>query len=158
MSAETLPLSPPAPAPALGLPATATPRRLAVAAASGTGLGVALSMLGFGDYGEVHRMFTFADLRLSLAFLGAVALLAVGLRLGARGRPLPRKPLHPGSVPGGMLFGAGWALSGACPAIPLVQLGEGQVTAAVTLLGIVFGVSAWALLNRRLQWDTGSCA
>ncbi len=57
-----------------------------------------------------------------------------------------------------MLFGAGWALSGACPSIALVQLGEGQLAAAFTLAGIFTGNWLYAVARERyLHWDTGSC-
>ena len=41
-------------------------------------MGMSLALIGFADFGEVHRMFTFADLRLLLAFAGAVAIIMAG--------------------------------------------------------------------------------
>jgi uncharacterized membrane protein YedE/YeeE len=127
-------------------------------ACTGTCLGFSLSRAGFTDYAEVRAMFTFGDLRLFLAFIGGVVLTAVSLRLVARGRPLPSRSIHRGTVLGGVLFGLGWAISGGCPAIPFVQLGEGQGAALITLIGVVMGIFAWRRLNRRLGWQTGSCS
>ena len=60
---------------------------------------------------------------------------------------------------GGMLFGLGWALAGACPSIPLVQLVEGKVLALFTLAGIVAGVLVFRFVQRRYpRWDVGSCS
>jgi uncharacterized membrane protein YedE/YeeE len=60
---------------------------------------------------------------------------------------------------GGALFGVGWALSGACPSIALVQLGEGQLGALVTLAGIFLGNLAYsAIHDRYFRWSTQSCA
>jgi uncharacterized membrane protein YedE/YeeE len=68
------------------------------------------------------------------------------------------RPIHRGTLLGGVLFGAGWALSGACPSIALVQLGEGQLAAAFTLAGIFTGNGLYAVARERyLHWDTGSC-
>ena len=128
----------------------------------GLGLGFALSRIGFASWDEVHRMFTFSDLRLFLSFCTAVTLLGLGL-LALRATPLlavyfPPRSIHRGSLLGGLLFGAGWALSGACPAIALVQLGQGQLAALYTLAGILAGNWLYGVLQARfLRWDSGSC-
>jgi hypothetical protein len=124
----------------------------------GTALGFALSRVGFSDYGELHRMLTLADLRLLFSFVFAVALLFVGFTLLARRQSLAPRALHPGVVPGAALFGVGWAVGGACPTIALVQLGEGQLAAGLTLGGIVLGNWVYGRLHRRFfRWDPGSC-
>ena len=124
----------------------------------GLALGFSLSRLGFSDYGEVHRMFTFTDLRLFLTFVGAVVLTMMGLRFFASGNTFPKKTIHRGTVPGGLLFGLGWAITGACPAIPLVQLGEGRLPAALTMVGIFLGIVIHRRLNAAvLHWDSGVC-
>lgn len=121
-------------------------------------LGFALSRMGFTDWGQVHRMFTFTDPRLVLTFLGSVALAMVAFGAVARGRPAPRKPLHPGSLLGGALFGVGWALTGACPSVPLVQLGEGRLAALVPLAGIAAGMLGHRFVHGRwLRWPTDQC-
>lgn len=121
-------------------------------------LGICLSRMGFTDWGEVHRMFTLADPRLVYTFLGAVCLTMGAFAVLGRGRRLPDKPLHRGTIPGSALFGAGWALSGACPSVPLVQLGEGRLTALLTLLGLVAGILAHRVIRRRwLPWSPATC-
>lgn len=127
-------------------------------AGSGLFMGVALSQIGFTDYDEVHKMFTFADPRLLLTFAGAVALGAVGVAVFARGHVIERKKLRPGTIPGAMLFGIGWALTGSCPSIALVPLGQGYLPAGLTILGIVTGVTLYRAFHRRFfRWDTGAC-
>jgi len=123
----------------------------------GLALGFVLSEAGFSDYAELHRMFTFQDLRLLLTFAGAVAVAMVGFSLLCRGDVLPHRPIHRGTIPGGVLFGIGWALCGACPAIALVQLGEGRGPALASAAGIGGGIWAAQLLRRRWRWDAGSC-
>ena len=122
-------------------------------------LGFGLSEMGFSDFGEVQKMFRFADLRLFCTFVCAVALTMAGLALVARGRVLPAKALHRGSIIGGVLFGIGWALTGACPAVAMVQLGEGRLPALVTLGGILLGTWSYGKVHARyLRFDSGSCA
>ena len=124
----------------------------------GLSLGFALSRIGFASFGQVHRMFIFSDLRLLFTFAGAVALTMIGFRILARNQRIPTKPFHPGTIPGSILFGVGWALTGACPAVAIVQLGEGKLAAVFTLLGILFGVWVFRQANGRLfRWDRGAC-
>lgn len=128
----------------------------------GLGFGFALSRIGFSSWDEVHRMFTFADLRLLLTFVVGVVGLGVGWQLVQRtvSEPLkwPDRAIHPGTLTGGALFGAGWAITGACPSIALVQLGEGQLMAMWTLVGIFVGNYVYSLAHERyFRWDLGSC-
>jgi uncharacterized membrane protein YedE/YeeE len=130
--------------------------RIAAAGFFGVVMGFGLSRLGFSDYGEVHRMFTFQDFRLLLTFMGAVALILLGMRLvGGAGEG---RPPHKGTAVGGILFGVGWALTGACPSIAVVQLGEGKLPALLTLAGILAGTLLYPRVHRRFfRWDSGSC-
>jgi uncharacterized membrane protein YedE/YeeE len=141
--------------------------RLASLVALGVALGFVLSRLGFTDFGEVHRMFTLglerggprlADLRLMLAFCGAVALAGAWFFLLARRDGVPARRVHRGTIVGGVLFGAGWALAGGCPSIAIVQLGEGRALAALTASGILAGTWAGRRLAARLRWEPGGCA
>ncbi|MFF5364475.1 YeeE/YedE thiosulfate transporter family protein [Streptomyces scabiei] len=66
--------------------------------------------------------------------------------------------IHAGVVPGAVLFGIGWAISGGCPAIPVIQVAGGCLPAVITILGIVVGVGLcrWAGARRLLRVDRGS--
>ena len=69
------------------------------------------------------------------------------------------RPIHKGTLAGGLLFGVGWAVCGACPSIALVQLGDGQWLALWTLLGIVAGNALYAPIHARFfQFDSGTCS
>ena len=134
--------------------------RYALTALVGTWLGFVVSQIGFSDYDELHRMFVFADLRMFFAFGGALALAVAGFfALGAVNRkPVISRRVHRGSIPGGILFGLGWALAGACPAVPLIQLGEGKLPALASVAGIVIGMLVFRWFNRRFfKYDPGSC-
>lgn len=126
-------------------------------AALGLALGFAISASGLSDWGELHRMFTFQDPRLLLSFGGAVALSVGGFLLLARRDQLPPKHVVAGTVPGALLFGAGWAIAGACPGAALVQIGEGKWAALVTLGGILAGAWLHDRLRKRFGWARHSC-
>jgi hypothetical protein len=123
---------------------------------AGLAFGYALGNVGFGDYTELNRMFTFQDFRMLLTFAGAVMLIAMVFVL-IQVRRIPGR-VHAGVVPGAALFGTGWALSGGCPAIPIVQFATGYLPAAVTIAGIAAGtrLGRWAN-GRYFHLQTGSC-
>ncbi len=133
--------------------------------AFGLALGFTVSAAGLSDWGEVHRMFSLglfdapapADHRLLLAFGGAMLLAMAGFRLLARHDQIPVKPIRTGTVSGALLFGAGWAVTGACPAAALVQLGEGKLAALATLLGILGGTWLHERARRAFHWPRHSC-
>jgi len=123
---------------------------------AGLALGYVVTNIGFGDYAELNRMFTFQDLRMFLAFAGAVVIIAAVFAVMRVRRTPPR--IHAGVIPGAALFGVGWAISGGCPAIPIIQVGSGYLPALVTLAGVVVGVRLcrW-VTTKHLHIDTGSC-
>jgi len=120
--------------------------------------GFCLSRMGFADWWEVHKMFTFEDLRLFLSFCGGVAMIAVGYAVIDRRELLAPRKLHPGTLAGSALFGLGWAVTGACPSIMWVQLGSGMLAAIATLAGALFGTWIYPKLHQRyFGWDSGGC-
>ena len=123
---------------------------------AGLALGYTVANIGFGDYAELNRMFTFQDLRMLLAFAGAVAIIVAVYAL-IRVRRTPGR-IHAGVIPGAVLFGTGWAISGGCPAIPIVQVGSGYVPALVTIVGVIVGIRLCHWANARyFHLDRGSC-
>lgn len=128
----------------------------------GTLMGFIVARIGFSNYEQLHNMFVFSDLRMLYAFMAAVALSMVIFfifsYLRTRNLPENRRIFTPGTIPGSMLFGFGWAICGACPSIVFVQLAEGKLAAVFTLIGIYIGV-VWhkKMHSRYFRWDTGSC-
>lgn len=121
-------------------------------------MGFILSRIGFADYTEVHKMFTFTDLNLFLTFCGGVGVSAAGYWSLRKLRALPGQKYHSGSIAGGVLFGLGWAITGACPSVALIMIGGGQLAAVATLLGVLVGTWLYPKVHSRyFRWESGTC-
>lgn len=123
---------------------------------TGLALGYTVTNIGFGDYAELNRMFTFQDLRMFLSFAGAVVITVCAFAL-LRVRRTPGR-IHAGVIPGAVLFGTGWAISGGCPAIPIIQIASGYLPALVSIVGVIVGIRLCRWANARyFHLDRGSC-
>ncbi|HYM92719.1 MAG TPA: DUF6691 family protein [Chitinophagaceae bacterium] len=60
------------------------------------------------------------------------------------------KPFSKGQVIGGLLFGFGWALTGACPGPLFALIGSGTLVIIVALFSAVAGTWVYGLLRNRL--------
>jgi len=60
------------------------------------------------------------------------------------------KKFHWGNVIGGLIFGLGWAITGACPGTIFAQIGSGFVAVIVTLLSAIAGTWVYGLFRERL--------
>jgi uncharacterized membrane protein YedE/YeeE len=120
--------------------------------------GIVLTKIGFADYDELFKMFTFTDTRMLISFSGGVVIAMAMLLVLRHQLPSKKKISHPGIVPGSILFGVGWVLCGACPSVVFLQLGQGKAAALMTILGMYIGVYTYKKIHSRyLLWDTGTC-
>ena len=60
------------------------------------------------------------------------------------------KTFNKGQVYGGLLFGLGWAITGACPGPLFAQIGSGSTAIIVTLLSAIAGTWVYGLLREKL--------
>ena len=60
------------------------------------------------------------------------------------------KPFSKGQIYGGILFGFGWAITGACPGPLFAQIGTGATVIIVTLLSAITGTWTYGLIKHRL--------
>ena len=60
------------------------------------------------------------------------------------------KKFHKGNIYGGLLFGFGWALTGACPGPIFAQIGTGATVVIITLLSAIAGTWVYGLVRERL--------
>ena len=63
---------------------------------------------------------------------------------------IPDKKFHWGNVIGGLIFGLGWAITGACPGPLFGQIGSGYAVIIVTLLSAISGTWVYGLLREKL--------
>jgi uncharacterized membrane protein YedE/YeeE len=63
---------------------------------------------------------------------------------------LPEKTFNKGQIYGGLLFGFGWAMTGACPGPLFAQLGYGAAAISVTILMAIFGTWVYGKLREKL--------
>ena len=132
-------------------------RRLA-GFAVGVVFGVTLCWTGMSSPDVIRDALLFRDSYLYLMFAAAVATAFVGIRvLRARrvralitgntvswtvDRPQPRH------IWGSLLFGVGWAISGACPGPIATQVGQGIAWSLFTLTGVVVGIALFLRARR----------
>jgi len=60
------------------------------------------------------------------------------------------KTFNKGNVYGGLLFGFGWAITGACPGPLFAQIGSGATVIVVTLLSAVAGTWVYGYFREKL--------
>lgn len=60
------------------------------------------------------------------------------------------KKFQKGQVYGGLIFGLGWAITGACPGPLFAQIGSGYLVVIVTLLSAIAGTWTYGLLRDKL--------
>lgn len=60
------------------------------------------------------------------------------------------KKFNKGQIYGGLIFGLGWALTGACPGPLFAQIGTGATVISITLLSAIAGTWVYGLLREKL--------
>ena len=63
---------------------------------------------------------------------------------------LRERRFNKGQVYGGLLFGFGWALTGACPGPIYAQIGTGATVVIVTVVSAIAGTWVYGLLRQKL--------
>lgn len=63
---------------------------------------------------------------------------------------IAEKKFNWGNVIGGLIFGLGWAITGACPGPLFAQIGSGFLVVGITLLFAIAGTWVYGLLREKL--------
>ena len=63
---------------------------------------------------------------------------------------LPKKSFNIGVIYGGLIFGFGWAMTGACPGPLFAQIGNGATVVAITLLSAIAGTWVYGYFREKL--------
>ena len=120
------------------------------AALGGALFGFGLAWSGMTRPEVVLSFLQLRDLGLALVMAAAVLVLVPVFRFAPgslgqsfTGAPLSReaKAFHPGLIPGAVVFGLGWGLSGLCPGSALASLGIGNGPALIGIATMFLG--AW---------------
>ena len=108
---------------------------------------------------RIHKMFRFEEAHMYLVICSAVAVGALAVFMlralrpnTAQGEPVQirKKSFNKGTILGGLIFGMGWAVTGACPGPIYAQLGSGAYQALATFAGAFAGAYLYAWLRPRL--------
>lgn len=126
---------------------------------AGTVFGMALTKGEAVSWFRIQEMFRFESFHMFGIFMTAIPTGALGLFLirkwklkTADGDPIemPTKEYHHGVILGSLIFGCGWALTGACPGPLYAQLGSGLLVTFVTLASAVAGTWVYGRLQTHL--------
>lgn len=133
----------------------------------GTLFGFLLSRAGATTFDFHAQLFQFGDLRLLWVIASAVTVGVLGIFSMKRwrahswlgGEPLrfDGKPMRRQLVPGALMLGIGWGLTGSCPGTAPVMLGEGKLAALFTVVGIVLGTYAYGALTGKQKRTMSGC-
>lgn len=126
------------------------PLAVLIGLATGIVFGFALEKSRVFEPGVIVGQMRFDTFIMLKVFLAAVATGCVVLAVlnGAFGVKLSLKPLlYKANIIGGLILGAGIALSGACPGTTLAQIGAGYRDAWFTLLGGLAGALFYGYLD-----------
>ena len=135
----------------------------------GLGFGFIITRAGAVRFDFIRDMFLLKEFRM-YGIIGSAIATALPLfwwlqrRAKEKGSPLkklawPHRRWTPGTLPGALIFGVGWALTGTCPGPAVVQIGLGHWVALATVAGIFAGNLAYEAAHRRwFHWRPDSCA
>jgi uncharacterized protein len=127
--------------------------------AVGVFFGLALTKGEAISWYRIQEMFRFESFHMFGIFMTAIPTGAISLLLIKKMRwktfddeevNFPKKSYHHGVVIGSMLFGFGWALTGACPGPIYAQIGTGFLVAVATLLAALLGTWCYAYFQKYL--------
>lgn len=125
----------------------------------GTFFGLVLAKSEVVSWFRIQKMFRFEEAHMYLIIGSAVVVGAISVYLIKKFqmRTVTREEItfktkqwQKGAVIGGILFGMGWAITGACPGPIYAQIGSGEYVALVTLVGALAGMYLYAFLQPKL--------
>ena len=109
---------------------------------------------------RIYEMFQFGSFHMYGIIGSAVILGIIGVRIiknrGITAIDHQKMQLNPKnkSIPryliGGIIFGLGWALAGACPGPMFVNLGAGFTTMLLVIIGSLLGTFVYGLVRKHL--------
>ena len=108
---------------------------------------------------RIQEMFRFESFHMYGIFMTAVPIGALSILMikklklrSANGELITasEKVYHHGVIIGGLIFGCGWAMTGACPGPLYAQTGAGYTVTLATILAAVLGTWSFGFMQRWL--------
>ncbi|WP_341839514.1 DUF6691 family protein [Chitinophaga caseinilytica] len=100
---------------------------------------------------ESFHMYGVIGSAIFTAMLGVLLIRKMGWRsMSGEEIVVRKKPFTKGNVIGGLIFGLGWAITGACPGPIFAQIGSGFTVVFITLLSAIAGTWAYGKWKDRL--------
>jgi uncharacterized membrane protein YedE/YeeE len=118
--------------------------------------GVVLTKAEVISWFRIQQMFRFEEAHVYLVMTSAIVVAALSLLLLKRFQlkslqgeaiKIKEKTYQKGVIFGGLLFGMGWAITGACPGPIYAQLGSGEALALITFAGAFAGSYLYAYVR-----------
>ena len=125
----------------------------------GTAFGFVLTKAEAISWFRIQEMFRFQSFHMYGLMMSAVLVGMVSIQLIRRfgirtlsGEPITIEPkvFQWGNVIGGLIFGLGWAMTGACPGPLYALVGAGVYVMAAGLLSAIGGTWVYGLMRDRL--------
>lgn len=125
----------------------------------GTFFGIVLVKSEVVSWFRIQKMFLFEEAHMYLIIASAIAVGALAVYVIKRFQlktvfnedvMITAKPFQKGVIIGGLLFGIGWAITGACPGPIYAQIGSGEYIALITFAGALVGMYLYAFLQPKL--------
>lgn len=121
--------------------------------------GIVLTKAEVISWFRIQDMFQFKELHMYLIIGSAVVVGAVSIQiikalkvkaLNGEELVIEGKKFHKGFIIGGVMFGFGWAITGACPGPIFAQIGAGEYPAFFTLAGALTGSFLYHFTKHKL--------
>lgn len=121
--------------------------------------GIVLTKSQVISWFRINSMFKFEEAHMYLIISSAIAIGLVSYLLiktvklkDVRGEKIKIsvKEMNKGVVIGGVIFGLGWAVTGACPGPIFAQIGAGELPAIFTFTGAIIGAFLYSRLKSKL--------
>ena len=121
--------------------------------------GILLTKAEVISWFRIHDMFLFKEAHMYLIIGSAIATAAISVllikyfkvkTLDKKEIVIDSKALNKGTVIGGVMFGIGWAMTGACAGPIFAQIGVGEWAAISTLISAVLGTYSYSVIKSRL--------
>jgi uncharacterized membrane protein YedE/YeeE len=125
----------------------------------GVVFGLALTKGEAISWFRIQEMFRFESFHMYGIFMTAVPVAALCLIILRRMQlktfsgdqiEMPTKVYHHGLIIGSLIFGYGWAMTGACPGPLYAQIGSGYTATIMTLVAALAGTWVFGLLQKYL--------